>query len=212
MNPSPNIFLLMRVNSEKKSHFRLEVYLKPCSFPCFQLFILSFQKRKMVPNDISKSVSEDNISMRASLSSMFRQYLNGDDRNPLADGNDYKRLMEKSRMNRQSSSGGTPRSSTWPSFPRCEEYDDDIDDDIMSTTSSSSPSTVSEDSCTTTSLAQRQRQRSFPGHQVVILPIPSNQKSRSSILADKFYDYFFACKDRYFNADRNELSKDIFSG
>lgn len=167
----------------------------------------------MTPNGPSNNVPEDDVSMRTSLSSMFRQYLNGDDKNPLADGNDYKKLLEKTKRNRQSPSG-TPRSSTWPSFPRSEEYDDE-DDDMLSTTSSSSPSTSSSSSSSTednSTSPHRQRQRSFPGHQVVILPVPSPSKSRTSILADKLYDYLFAHKDRYFNADRNELSKDIFSG
>ncbi|KAI9310127.1 hypothetical protein BX666DRAFT_1300148 [Dichotomocladium elegans] len=48
------------------------------------------------------------------------------------------------------------------------------------------------------------------GHPI-ILPIPPQQPQKQrSLIVEKIHDWLFAREDRYFNADRRELSKDIF--
>lgn len=188
-------------------------------------FIVSFS---MFPNhstdDQSKREADlntfNNNILQGSLGSLFKHFVSSDEASSNvslanAPGDDYKRLVEKSRVKRQmtkSTSGYSIASLSSNNSSSSDEEDDlnDYHDKApvpMQLPPSSSPMNKQPSSSPT-----RQNTYGFAVGHPIILPIPPQHESRNRrvTMVDKMYDWLFAREDRYFNADRRELSKDIF--
>ncbi|KAJ8653907.1 hypothetical protein O0I10_010475 [Lichtheimia ornata] len=165
----------------------------------------------------------NNSILQGSLGSLFKHFVSSDEASSAnvslanAPGDDYKRLVEKSRVKRQmtkSTSGYSIASLSSNASSSSSDEEDDLNDyhdkaPMPMQLPSSSPSSSSP---MNKSSPTRQNTYGFAVGHPIILPIPPQHESRSRrvTVVDKMYDWLFAREDRYFNADRKELSKDIF--
>ncbi|KAI7878823.1 hypothetical protein K492DRAFT_170542 [Lichtheimia hyalospora FSU 10163] len=159
----------------------------------------------------------NNNILQGSLGSLFKHFVSSDEASSTvslanAPGDDYKRLVEKSRVKRQMTKSTSGYSiASLSSNNSSSDEEDDLNDyhdkaPVPMQLPSSSPMNKSSASPT------RQNTYGFAVGHPIILPIPPQHESRNKrvTVVDKMYDWLFAREDRYFNADRRELSKDIF--